>query len=113
MLQRYVQWCLPCIRTNLNQRCKTTNSREQRDWDKEAFLTDITDRCGEEYRGIVESVLAWAKEKNLKNLVGKEEQRGRFILCGIITGKSYNSIGIWSNGTVEIQFQYLYKKISI
>ena len=96
----------------IGQIIKPLLTREQRDWDRDSFIKEIVSQYEDDrYEGAINTILDWAKKKNLKVLWGKGKGSGSFYPMWEYNGTLYNLVSFWSNSTVEIQFQYMYKRV--
>lgn len=86
---------------------KGSSMRTGKQWDKESFFTELSDRRGPEEAQAAERLLDWADQKRLRIWWGQGQIDGSFFpIYDNQNGKNF-LFSVWSNGRVEIQFQFM------
>lgn len=88
-----------------SQTRKAISSNEKRKWDEISFFQEIENRSKPEAE-IARKILAWAKSKSLRIWFGKGKNHGSFVPVVDYNGNSCNVFSVWTNGYIEIQFQF-------
>ena len=89
---------------------KSSGKRESRDWDRESFLADLGAKAGPRAVETAERLLGWAAGKEARINWGRGAQDGSFSPW-LLTGDDYGrTFAVYSNGSVEIQFQFMKTK---
>ncbi len=89
---------------------KNNNARSKKQWDEESFFKELISRRSIEEAEIARKILDWARDKLPRFWWGKGKQDGSFIPVLDLNGEQYYPIAIWTNGKIEIQFQWLMNK---
>ena len=76
-------------------------------WDEELFMKTLTENKGTSTANIAKEVLEWGREWSTKIWWGQGAIRGSFFHEIDIEEKWYNIFSLWTDGSVEIQFQLL------
>ncbi len=92
--------------TEARQR-KSSGARGARRWDEASFMEEIADRQGDEARATAARILAWARASHLRIRWGQGKTDGSFMLFCDERGTSHHLVAVWTNGGVEVQFQYM------
>jgi hypothetical protein len=76
-------------------------------WDKESFFAELSDRRGAEEAQAAECLLDWADRNKLRIWWGQGRIVGSFFpIYDNDNGKNF-LFAVWSNGRVEIQFRFM------
>jgi hypothetical protein len=76
-------------------------------WDEQSFFERLRESKGEQQTDVARRLLEWAKERNLRIWWGKGSGLGSFFpIYDNPLGKHF-MMGVWSNGTIELQFQHM------
>lgn len=92
------------------QQRKGRSAREHRQWDEDSFMRTLAEECGEEEQAVASKVVAWAKERGLRLAYGSGKRYGSLIPVVDHGGDGYAPVALWTNGRVEVQFDYLARK---
>jgi hypothetical protein len=81
--------------------------RKGKQWDKESFFAELSDRRGPEEAHAAECLLDWANRNELRIWWGRGQIFGSFFpIYDNDNGKNF-LFAVWSNGRVEIQFRFM------
>jgi len=83
---------------------------EGRQWDERSFLHELRLQRGDREAEVAKRILKWAKEHMPSIWWGKGEKYGGFIPGIEHKGKWHQLVEVWTNGYVELQFQYMKSK---
>jgi hypothetical protein len=76
-------------------------------WDEQSFFERLRESKGEQQSDVARRLLVWAKERNLRIWWGKGSALGSFFpIYDNPLGKHF-MMGVWSSGTIELQFQHM------
>jgi hypothetical protein len=78
-------------------------------WDEESVLAGIGSKVGPEAQRAAERIAEWMKKRGDRVWFGSGSQYGSMGMTIIANGHNYYPIAIWTNGPIEIRFQYLLK----
>jgi hypothetical protein len=78
-----------------------------RQWDEETFFADLRARKGNADAEVARKILNWAKTNMPDIFWGKGKIYGSFTPGLNHGGLWHQFIGIWTNGYIEFQFQYM------
>lgn len=95
------------------QQRKSSAAQETKQWDEGTFLQDLETRRGQVEAAVARKILDWAKYHMPEIWWGRGKRDGSFIPGITYGGKWHQLIGIWSNGYVEVQFQYMKARNSL
>lgn len=101
---------VPTVYGQVPQAQKKQSRAQGRQWDEESFFEAITDRKGEAIAGVARTIFDWINQQaddGFSIWWGKGAQDGSFIPILTVAGQNHNSIGVWTYGTIEVQFQYM------
>lgn len=74
---------------------------------KAEFMTRLEHQAGLEVVPVAEALFNWAEKHTDKVLWGRGKRWGSFTPVVVVDGYNYNSLGIWTSGHVDVQFQFL------
>jgi hypothetical protein len=80
---------------------------EGREWDEASFFSDLEARRGAVETAVVRRLFAWASDQGLRLYFGKGATTGSFVPTYDGKRNSYWLATFWTNGQVEIAFQWL------
>jgi len=80
-------------------------------WDKASFIAELTARRGEPEAEVARRILRWADQRKCRIWWGKGVRSGSFFPMVDHAGDQYWTIAVWTSGTVEIQFQWMRRKL--
>jgi len=89
---------------------KTTATKTQRrkhKWDQESFLAKLEIDFGEPEVSIARKIITWSKVNMPSDWWGEGTKMGSYIPGIDHKGQWHQTIGVWTNGYIEIQFQYM------
>jgi len=81
--------------------------QEGRQWDEVSFIQDLKTRRNEDEANVARKIIAYSKEKNLRFSWGEGKVDGSLYPVLDYKGNPFWMIGLWSNGYVELQFQWM------
>ena len=92
----------------IGQSLKTVSAKQsKKQWDESLFLDEISSKYGAEIIEVVNKLLKWGKDQNLRIWWGSGSNHGSCFLVKDHNEVPYNSFAIWTNGNIEIQFQHM------
>ncbi len=89
---------------------KGTGRREIRQWDEETFFKELAEQSGLESVAIAREILNWIKPKTSRIWWGQGRELGSFVPVLDHGENEFFFFAVWTNGTVEIHFQYLQRR---
>lgn len=84
-------------------------SRKTGKWDETLFLDALSRSSGENAVVVAQAVIQWARSKNLRDSWGRGSVNGSYIPVLDLNGESATIFSLWTEGRMEIHFQYLLK----
>jgi len=97
--------------TESAQQKKGGGSTKKQQWDEESFKKALHSKRGIDEMNIAESILKWAKDKGLWIYWGTGEISGSYTPHFQHKGKSVRPFSIYTDGYVEIKFQWLKERL--
>ena len=94
------------------QQKRSPARREARQWDEPSFFQELEARRGNAEAAAARKILEWAKINMPSIWWGQGKRSGSFIPGLHHNGVWHQVIGVWTNGSVEMQFQYMQSKPS-
>ena len=92
----------------IGQSSKTVSAKQSRkQWDESSSLEEISSKYGAEIIEVVNKLLKWGKDQNLRIWWGSGSNHGSCFLVKDHNEVPYSSFAIWTNGNIEIQFQHM------
>ncbi len=92
----------------IGQSLKTVSAKQsKKQWDESLFLDEISSNYGAEIIEVVNKLLKWGKDQNLRIWWGSGSNHGSCFLVKDHNEVPYSSFAIWTNGNIEIQFQHM------
>ncbi|HRW10410.1 MAG TPA: hypothetical protein P5121_35140 [Caldilineaceae bacterium] len=88
------------------QRKSAAVGKRQR-WDEGTFFAALGERTGPTEVRIARQLLMWAQAQMPDVWWGLGKRDGSFVPGYTHRGKWYQLIGVWTNGYIELQFQYM------
>lgn len=92
------------------QKNKTLARRDTRQWDESSFMQAIETERDAGQVELVKKIFAWVRDRNLTPSWGKGSKWGSFVPIFEHQGTRYQLFSVWTNGYIEVGFQYLYSK---
>lgn len=93
------------------QKRKAGASRPGRQWDEVSFLADLETRSGSGAKRIAQGLVAWTASQVKRVWWGNGFKDGSFVpMASLPGGVEAVLFSIWTNGSVELGFQYLQRK---
>jgi hypothetical protein len=89
---------------------KSGGGRQIKLWDEPTFFAELTARCGEQQAELARRILRASEEMGCRIWWGKGARSGSFLPMVDHAGDQYWTIGVWTYGTLEIQFQWMRRK---
>jgi hypothetical protein len=89
---------------------KSGGGRQIKLWDEPSFFAELTARCGEQQAELARRILRAAEQMGCRIWWGKGTRSGSFLPMVDLAGDQYWTIGVWTGGTFEIQFQWMRRK---
>ena len=89
------------------QQKKSSINRVSKQWDEESFFEVLKDNQGDAEAEVAKNILKWAKTSMEKISWGKGKEIGSFQPILSHNGNDFKLIVCWTNGFVEILFQYI------
>jgi hypothetical protein len=86
---------------------KKSESPKGKQWDEESFLRELTSKKGHEDAEVAKKIMDWSEDNKLRPWWGSGKCEGSFGPILDHNGVSYYTVGIWTNGKVEIKFGWL------
>jgi hypothetical protein len=86
---------------------KNPERTEVRQWDEESFFADLRRRHGEPAEAVARRILEWANTRGLRTWWGQGKQDGSFYPGYDGRSGRHLLFSVWTNGSVEIQFQHM------
>ena len=80
------------------------------EWDEVSFINALRAQRGDKEANVAKRILEWAKEFMPSILWGQGKKYGGFIPGIDHKGNWHQLIEVWTNGYVELQFQYMKSK---
>jgi len=85
-------------------------SRPRRQWDEPSFFRELEAQHGADVTGVARRLLEWAVANVTRVWWGKGKRSGSFVPILNYNGQDHQLMAVWTNGGVEIYFQwYQYK----
>jgi hypothetical protein len=94
-------------RTAASDKKKPGSSGERRQWDEYSFFQELENRRGKAEAEVARIILEWAKINMPEIYWGRGKQTGGFIPGLPYEGIWHQVIEVWTNGNLEMQFQYM------
>ena len=92
----------------IGQSLKTVSAKQsKKQWDESLFLDEISSKYRAEIIEVVNKLLKWGKDQNLRIWWGSGSNHGSCFLVKDHNEVPYSSFSIWTNGNIEIQFQHM------
>ena len=92
----------------IGQSLKTVSAKQsKKQWDESLFLDEISSKYGAEIIEVVNKLLKWGKDQNLRIWWGSGSNHGSCFLVKDHNEVPYSSFAIWTSGNIEIQFQHM------
>ena len=92
----------------IGQSLKTVSAKQsKKQWNESLFLDEISSKYGDEIIEVVNKLLKWGKDQNLRIWWGSGSNHGSCFLVKDHNEVPYSSFAIWTNGNIEIQFQHM------
>ena len=82
-------------------------------WTEEKFFTELANRKGDVEAEVAQGILEWAKVHMPDIWWGKGKRNGSFVPGLNHDGQWHQLIGVWTNGFVEVEFQYMKSRGSL
>jgi hypothetical protein len=82
-------------------------SRQKRQWDEASFLSELEAKRGPGEAQVARDLLEWARVQKLRIFWGSGKVDGSFQPVLDDGAQAYYPFGVWTNGRMKIQFQYL------
>lgn len=86
---------------------KSGRIREGKQWDEASFFFDLETKKGTVDVTVARNILEWSKARNLRIWWGKGKQHGSFFPILDYNDVTYSLFAVWTNGGVELQFQWM------
>lgn len=80
-------------------------------WSEDSFFTALSESAGPQAAEIAHQILRWAQSRGLRIWWGSGKQQGSFFPILDRPGSSPFPIGVWTYGSIEIQFQHLQNRM--
>lgn len=91
-------------------KAKKSSGGTPRQWDETTFFEDLEKRRGPSETAVARRILEWA-QGNMPNIWwGRGRRDGSFFPGLDHNGRWHQVIGVWTYGSVEVQFQYMQSK---
>ncbi|MCP4146161.1 MAG: hypothetical protein GY757_00285, partial [bacterium] len=85
-------------------------SIDRKQWTRESFFSDLERKKDAKIVSLVEELLAWIRPKVTDFWYGKGKTMGS-IVPFIYKNKRHQLFAFWSNGSIELYFQYYKEKL--
>lgn len=92
------------------QQKKAAGPREYIDWDEKSVLADTELKGGPEAAAVAKRLLDWSREMGAEISWGRGAKDGSFSVRFRVNDYLIRTFAVYSNGSIEIQFQYLATK---
>lgn len=89
---------------------KKSVSAERRRWDQESFFAELTQRVDTEGLAVARRLVEWGVARGLRLEFGEGRKMGSIFLMLDIDGEVHWTFALWTNGSVEIQFEHMLKR---
>lgn len=87
---------------------KSGGTAPARQWDEPTFMAAVREKHGEPAARLAEDLLTWVRPFAKRIWWGKGNQNGSLVpVFGESDGPDYFPLYLWTNGTVELAFQYI------
>ena len=96
--------------TSAAQQRKSTDGGPAPQWDEPMFFTALASNCSDEEVDVARRLLGWATGHGLRIWWGRGRLNGSFFPMLDHPEGNYFTFSVWTNGKVEIQFQWMYDK---
>jgi hypothetical protein len=90
-------------------RKKKETGAPKREWNEESVLAGIGSRVGAEAQHTAQRIAQWMGERADQVWFGSGNQYGSMGITIVANSNNYYPLAIWTNGLIEIRFQYLLK----
>jgi hypothetical protein len=89
---------------------KGAGPRETQQWDEPSFFQELASEQGVVSVDIARAILNWSSAKMSSIWWGRGKELGSFVPVLEHGEKGFYFFAVWTNGTVEIHFQYLQRR---
>jgi hypothetical protein len=89
------------------ERKKGGSGPAEKQWDEDSFFEDLRQRRGNKEADAARTILAWAKEAQLRLWSGKGNNYGSFFPMLDFKREPHWTVSVWTYGRVEIPFQWM------
>lgn len=96
--------------TSAAQQRKSTDGGPAPQWDEPMFFDTLASNCAASEVDVARRLLAWANAHGLRIWWGRGRISGSFFAMLDHQEGNYFTFSVWTNGKVEIQFQWMYDK---
>lgn len=86
---------------------KSSGVRETRQWDEISFFEALKEKHNNEIVLVARKLMDWANSNLTRRWWGKGKNHGSYFPVLDYKGLNYCPFALWTDGTIEIQFQYL------
>jgi hypothetical protein len=86
---------------------KRPGAGPKRQWDETSFFAELERRSGSAAVQVAQRIRQWCSEALPRDTWGRGANHGSFIPALDLGNESYWIIALWTNGSVELQFQYM------
>jgi hypothetical protein len=86
---------------------KTGSMNQGRRWNEADFMAALASNQSENDVTVAQAILAWAQGQGLRIWWGTGKKLGSFIPVLDTQGIGHYPIAVWTNGSVEVQFQHM------
>jgi len=98
------------VPTLYGQTAKSQGTKSRRDsnkWTEETYFTELQSNKSPQEVEVASKILQWARSRNLVIWWGEGKSLGSFIPMLYVNGHKNFSIAVWTNGSIEMQFQHM------
>jgi len=98
---------VPTLYGNTAKAHGAKSSGEEKKWTEETFFSELVAHKGQKIADMAYQILNWAYTRGLRVWWGEGKKLGSFVPLLDVGSENHFSIGVWTNGRVEVQFQYM------
>lgn len=86
---------------------KSSGKKQSVKWDYDSFINKLRENKGEQISQLATTIIDWSKENLPADWWGEGSRNGSYIPGIDHKGEWHQTVGLWTNGNIEIQFQYM------
>lgn len=86
---------------------ETRKQTRGKQWDEASFLRELESKRDQAEAAVARELLEWARAQNARFFWGSGKVDGSFQPVFDHAGQAYFPLAVWTNGKLDLQFQYL------